>query len=397
VKIMSSYHSSFSYLNKNSNKDFKWLIVHFDADNGETDGFMGQEQVYDETYRGTKRIVYGTKWTSVAEIKITVIKQNGKDFTLQECRDAYRWLTGNNQTNWLDLYAGEKLQYSFLVTNADVKPQKLDARTVGLNIYFQSISPWAYSPQQFVSCSFGQTLKLIEDGVVIKDGASLKVDESGILSNSSALFSVESDGTAYIDNAVKLQIDNKSDDLYTYIYLDTKFTNYNSDSVSIKNITLGEETTLLNMAKNEVITLSSGQFIMSDRSYTKIFGDDFNWTWPRLGPGINEFIIGGSGQGAVEFTYRYPMKIGDLAIDVETSGGGIGCGECTDGDTSGTISGPVTWGDILDKPTTRSGYNIQDVYTMVEVDTKLSNLDISDDININEDELNAMLSEILGE
>ena len=324
---MSSYHSSFSYLNKNSYKNCKWLVVHFDADSGETDGFMSQEQIYDETYRGTKRIVYGTKWTSVAEIKITVVKQDGTDFTLQECRDAYKWLTGSNKPNWLDLYVGEKLQYSFLVTNADVKPQKLDARTVGLNIYFQSVSPWAYSPQQFVNCTFGQALELVDDGVVSKDGIALKIAEDGALYNTSPMFSVESDGTVYIDNSTKLQINNKSDDLYTYIYLDTKFTNYNSDSVSINNITLGEETTLSNMVENEVITLSSGQFIMSDRSYTKIFGDDFNWTWPRLGPGINEFIISGSGQGSIEFTYRYPMKIGSLAIDVDTDGGEIYCGE----------------------------------------------------------------------
>ena len=313
---MSSYHSSFSYLNKNSNTDFKWLIVHFDADNGETDGFMGQEQVYDETYRGTKRIVYGTKWTSAAEIKITVVKQNGEDFTVQECRDAYRWLTGNNQTSWLDLYEGSQVRYAFLVTNADVKPQKLDARTVGLNIYFHSVSPWAYSPPQFVSCAFGQALKLLEDGTVVKDEFDLHVTEDGVLKNEDALFSVESDGVAYIDNSAKLQIDNQSDDLYTYIYLDTKFTNYNSDSLSIHNITLGEETTLANIVNNEVITLSSGQFILSDVSYDKIFGDDFNWIWPKIGPGVNQFVIGGSGQGIINFTYRYPMKIGDLAIDV---------------------------------------------------------------------------------
>lgn len=325
---MSSYHTSFKYLSKNSSKDFKWLIVHFDADNGETDGFMAQEQVYSDTYRGSKRIVYGTKWTSVAEIKITAIKQNGKDFTLSECRDAYRWLTGNPETSWLDLYADKELQYSFLGTVRDVKPQKLDSRTVGLNIYFESISPYAYSPQQFVSCSFGQSLLVDKNGVLYKDDGVMSVNSNGVLVNgNSAAFNIEYDGTIYLDNSVFVQIDNKSDDLYTTVYLDTVFTNGNSDHLSIKNTTLGEETIISNMTTNEVITLSAGQFILSDVPYTKIFGDDFNFIWPRLGPGINNFVISGTGKGTVEFIYRYPIKIGDCAIDVDVSGSSINCFE----------------------------------------------------------------------
>lgn len=318
---MSSYHSSFSYLDKNSYTDCKWIIVHFDADNGETDSFMSQEQVYDDTYRGAKRIVYGTKWTSAAEIKITVIKQDKSDFTLQDCRDAYRWLTGSNQTSWLDLYDGENLQYSFLVTNADVKPQKLDARTVGLNIYFQATSPWAYSKPISYSCSFGQSLIIDDDGVVdVIEPSSITIDSNGILTNNNASFDF-ADGVIYLDVYPRITINNQSDDLYAYVYLDTKFTNINSESLTIENVTLGEKTIINKIAPNEVITLSSGQFILSNVPYNKIFGNDFNFVWPRLGPGENNFIISGSAQGSVEFTYRYPMKVGDLAID----GGEINC------------------------------------------------------------------------
>ena len=49
---MSSYHSSFTYLNKNSQEDFKWVITHFDPDNGETDSFLSQDQIYTESYNG---------------------------------------------------------------------------------------------------------------------------------------------------------------------------------------------------------------------------------------------------------------------------------------------------------------------------------------------------------
>lgn len=274
---MSSYHSKFTYLDKSSKDDFGWIIVHFDSDSGETDSYLSQEQIYTGSYNGAKRILYGTKWDSTAVVKITVIKQDCSDFSLSECRDAYRWLTGNPSASWLDLYFGDELQYSFLGTVQDVKPQKLDARTVGMNIYFESISPWAYSPVQTVNCSFGQ--------------------ES------------TSDSPTVI-------INNQSDDLYDYIYLNTTITNATSDHMSIKNITLNEETTLDNISINEIITLNSSQFITSDQP-NKIFGDTFNFVWPRLGPGTNEFIISGSGTGSVQFQYRYLIKIGDCAMDIE--------------------------------------------------------------------------------
>ena len=66
---MSSYHSSFSYLNKNSREDMHWLIVHFDADQGETDSYLSQEQIYTDSYNGTRRMLYGTKWNAVANIE----------------------------------------------------------------------------------------------------------------------------------------------------------------------------------------------------------------------------------------------------------------------------------------------------------------------------------------
>lgn len=313
---MSSYHSSFRYLNKDSMKNFKWIIAHFDADSGETDSFLSQEQVFSDTYRGTHRILYGTKWNAVATIKITVIKQDGTDFSVSECREAYRWLTGNPNASWLDLCVGDDIKYSFLVTVQDIKLQKMDARTVGLNIYFESISPWAYSSVQTLSCSFGQTLS-VDSGVLYETSETdaFMVDSSGVVSNDNVL-SVTEDGTLYIDNSVVLNIDNATDDLYTPVYLNTVFTNKNSDYVSIRNATTGEETIIRNMSKNETITLSAEQFIISDIP-GKIFGNTFNFVWPRLRPGENRFVISGSGCGAVDFSYRYPIKIGDCVIDID--------------------------------------------------------------------------------
>lgn len=392
---MSSYHTSFTYLNKNSYKDFKWIIVHFDPDNGETDSFLSQDQIYTDSYNGKKRLLYGTRWNTTPVTKITVIKQNGADFTLQECRDAYKWLTGNPQASWLSLYVGEQIKYEFLGTVQDVKPYKLDARTVSLNIYFESITPWAYSPQQFASCSFGQSSSASEDGVLYANDSTLfAVSDDGTLIGK-APFQMTDDGVAYIDSSVSLSINNKTDDLYSYIYLDTIFSNYNSDELHIKNITLGEETVITSIAAREIINLTAEQFIISDKP-NKIFGDTFNFVWPRLAPGTNEFIIYGDGRGVVEFSYRYAMKIGDCAIDTYMSSGDICCGD--GGDTPDSpVSGPVAWDDITNKPTTVKGYGITDAYTILEVDKKLENIDVNADMNIDENELNDMLAGIFDE
>lgn len=396
---MSSYHSSFKYLNKNSNDDFHLLITHFDADSGEMDSYLSQDQVYTDYYNGSKRILYGTKWNSVATIKITVIKQNRSDFSVKECERIYKWLTGNPSATWLELYAGGVHQYDFLCTCQDVKPQKLDARTIGLNIYFESLSPWAYSPKQFSSCSFGQSLSINNKNILFKDGQDLHITNDGVLTNGvNASFDITNDGVVYVDNSVGLTINNLSDDLYSYVFLDTTFKNVNSDHLIIKNQTLYEksreedgETKITGMSENEEITLSSGQFIISSTP-DKIFGNSFNFIWPKLLPGINEFVVNGTGEGVVEFTYRYPMKIGDCVIDIYIPNDECGCQDNTE-------YGTISWKDIAETPNTLEGYGITDTYTEKEIDNIINNIEITGgtgNMRIDEDELNDMLDDVLG-
>lgn len=319
---MSSYHSSFTYLNKNSRNDFNWIIASLEPDNGEMDSGLSQEQVYADSYRGTKRLLYGTKYNSTPIIKITVIKCDGIDFTKNECRNAYKWLIGNPTASWFSLYFGDELQYEFLGTIQDVKPYKLDARIVALTIYFESISPWAYSSLQTIECSFGQEL-FVEDGILHNGNSSspLRVDSNGAL----YINNITDTGILCFDNSVLVPIDNQTDDLYEYTELNTVFTNNNSDYLSIRNDTTNEETIITNMGLNEVITFDAGQFITSDIP-NKIFGNNFNFIWPKLAPGINNLVISGSGSGNIVFTYRYPIKISDCAIDVLDVMNDLDCG-----------------------------------------------------------------------
>ena len=138
---MSSYHTSFDYLDKNSIADYSLLIASFDGDSGENDSFLGMEQVYTESYDGTKRNLYGLKYNSVASIKITLVKPDGSDFSVAENRKILKWLTGRRQASWLDLYEGETLAYSFWGSVTNVQQQKMDARVVGIILTFESTTP----------------------------------------------------------------------------------------------------------------------------------------------------------------------------------------------------------------------------------------------------------------
>ena len=346
---MSSYHSSFKYLDKKSDEDFGWIIAHFDPDNGETESSLSQEQVYSDSYNGTKRTLYGTKYNSVSNVKITVIKQDGSDFTLSECRNAYKWLTGNPEASWIDLYVGDEVKYRLLCTIQDVKPQKMDARTVGLNIYCESLSPWAYSSQVVLSQS--------------------------------------------ITGTEAIEINNESDDLYSFVYLKTTYKNASGTSLIIDNMTIGETTEISDLQINEIITLDSNMMITSDKP-NKVFGRSFNFVWPRLKAGINTLNI--TGAGNITFEYYYPIKMGDCAITMNSVSDPI-CSE------DGTIQiDMLPWTRVSDTPTTLQGYGITNAYNKTDVDIKFDNIKkevdalvASAQISINEAELNAMLEEVL--
>ena len=404
---MSSYYPSFSYIapngkRYNSFKDKNLIVVHFESgDDGEVETFLDMEPIYTDNVYGTRRHDYGAKYNNVAVIRISVMKANGKEFTVAEVRDFLRWTTGSRAISYLDLSDivedEEVVRASFLGRITSVYQQKLDARTIGFVIEHTSISPYAYSPIQYASCTFGHMLAITNDGVLYTTSKNLSVNSNGILSNgTSAFFGIQTDGTLYLDESVTLPIHNDTDDLSDYVYLDVVFTNIDSDHVIIKNTTLYEEsngtdgvTTITGVHKKEIITLNSGQFIES--SSNRMFGNNFNFVWPKLLPGNNKFVISGKGEGTVEFMYRTPMKIGDCAIDIEIYGGGLCCGGSYDDPSSGSTSGPVTWSDILGKPSTIKGYGITDAYTISEVNNKFDNIDI----DIDEAELNEMLEDVL--
>lgn len=415
---MSSYYPSFSYMEPNGKKynsfiDKNLIVVHFESgDSDEVDTFLSMEPVYSDNAYGTKRFDYGARYRDVAVIRISVMKANGEDFTVAEVRDFLRWTTGARKISYLDL--SDIVQYEARVENTDeeiyetrieevvavsflgritsVYQQKLDGRTVGFVIEHTSISPYGYSPIQSVHCPFWQKLSVNTEDVLIFDERDFSINDAGMLNHDSQIaLSATEDGVAYLDNSLYLQINNYSDDLSDYVYMDTVFTNSTSDKLIIKNETIYQQsngkdgvTEISGVKNGETITLNSGQFVVTDSS--RMLGNNFNFVWPKLVPGVNDIIISGSGNGVIDFSYRYPIKIGDCAMNIDVYGGGLCCGDHV---TNG-VSEYVTWNDIIGKPNTRSGYNLTDVYTMSEIDYKINNMNMS----IDEEELNEMLEDV---
>ena len=339
---MSSYHSSFTYKEINSAKDKNLIVVSFDPDDEFKDTFLSMDPVYEDSYDGAKRFDYGAKYNSTATITIDVIRNDGSAFSLDEVRSCLRWLTGSKINSWLDMYDGETFKYSFLGRVTNVQQRKMDARTIGLQIEFTSVSPWAYSEEQHFELSIGDDILYTvdsEDEIVVTRGnnaITLNIDENGVVYNSptdeNSYFLMTDDGVVHVDNAARTHINNQTDNLYTYINLDVDYVDGRCDNISIKNTTLNEETIITGMTNNEIITMSSHQFIVSYgvdkdgnriQNTKKIFGDTFNFVWPRLAPGINNLVVDGPSDGSIKFSYRYPMKVGDCTMDVDEYGSGI--------------------------------------------------------------------------
>lgn len=358
---MSSYHTSFTYLGKNSKEDFSLMIAHFsdNADSGETDTFLSTSAVYSDSYDGTRRKIYGTKYDAVAEVQITVIKQDGTDFGINDNRKILRWLTGSKQATWMDFYIGDEVKYRLLGHVKSVAQYKMDARIPGLILTFESVSPYGYSSLQQVTTDVPTT-------------TTIKCD---------------------------------SDELYSFVYMNTTYTNISGDSLIIVNNKTGDRTKVSGLVDGETIKISDNMVITSDVT-PKTFGTTFNFAFPRLAEGDNNFTI--MGNGTITFEYIVPIKLGNIAIDLNAVTDPI----CDD--EGEIIIDTLDWSRISNTPTTISGYGLSSdisskYYNKTEIDVKLKNVVVDDvytksevdaligaiQVNIDENDLNAILKEIL--
>lgn len=259
------YHPKIEFRNR-SNYDEKLVVSTFNPDSGETDTYLTMEPVYSESYDGAMRTDYGAKYTDVAKPSVTFIDIDGEDIQPYKVRSVLRWLTGSRQSAWMNVYNIDgDIVCSYLGRFTDVKLQKMDARVIGIVAYFTATTPWAYSEVQTV--------------------------------------------TMQLNGATNFSIDNESDELYSLIYPRIIYKNTQNDaSLSIKNDNIGEETVFKKLQQGEVITIDNNFVAYSDNT-SRIFNDDFNFVFPALSAGLNDFKAEGIGELTISF--RYPMKVSD--------------------------------------------------------------------------------------
>lgn len=250
-----------------NNYDEQLIVATFNPDSGETDSYLTMEPVYTESYDGSMRTDYGAKYNDVAKPSVTFVDPDGEDIQPYKVRSILRWLTGSRQNAWLNVYnRDDEISFSYLGRFTDVKLQKMDARVVGICAYFTANNPWAYSEVQRVPMNVnGQD--------------------------------------------IKFNIQNDSDDIYSCIYPYMTFKNKNNGaSFSLKNTTLGTETIFKNLQQDELVTINNNFVVYSDND-KRIFDDDFNFVFPALAAGVNQFKVTGNGELVIKF--RYPMKVAD--------------------------------------------------------------------------------------
>lgn len=318
---MSSYHSSFGYLGKNSTTDYNLMITHFDNyDNGETESFLSLDPVYRDSYRGVKRTLYGTKYNSVALLDITVMHIDKSEFTIEQTRAINRWLTGSRQYTWMDLYVEEEIKYRMHCYVKDVRPYKMDSRIIGLIISIESSSPWCYSALQTKQITIlGQANFEIEcETDDIYNYVPLKITFqkdpaiAPITYGRDGFVVFSPNALVYNEKTMEFDaIDESVGDADSDGYLSAEY----SSALQIVNKTINNETTIVkNLLESETIIMDENLIIQSDRPQ-RTFGDNFNYIWPRMKYGTNEFEIFGYGNLILE--YVYPIKaVGCVKNDV---------------------------------------------------------------------------------
>ena len=263
---MAIYHPKIRFRGQ-TNYDLELIVSTFDPDNGAVDSYLDMEPVYTDSYDGTMRTDYGAKYSSVATPSVTFIEVDGSDISPYKVRNVLRWLTGSRKNAWMDVCDKDgEIVCSYLGRFTNVQLQKMDARVIGIIAQFTSVSPWAYSK--------------VQSPVVVN-----------------------------VDGEAEFAIDNLSDDFYSYVYPKVTFENSFKDaSLLIKNETLHNETVFKNLQQGEKVTIDNN-FVVYSNNDKRIFNDDFNFVFPMLSAGTNQFYAEGSGTLTIEF--RYPMKVAD--------------------------------------------------------------------------------------
>lgn len=324
--------------NKFSSRDFNLICcLAFDSDNGETSTYLSREAVVSEVYDGSFKRVHGYKWTESFQPKFTFVKDDFSDFTFEEQRRVLRWLTSKNTTSFLSVYYddSEVVTMDILGGWTEIQTYKLgNNRTVGICATFESVTPYALSPLYSNTYEFFDTS---DENIVIN----IKTDDTqSLVYPKITIHQHEASGVIEVDHAMTDSDEWIEGTVYhygnNYYWIDpqpnsttggiqyvkttssTKPTNIETTSVVLTNIYTdpnGKLSEIKMIVKNNIrgetiILDGANKIISSNRTYGRIFGDDFTWNWLPLFEGTNTISV--LGKCTVTVEYRIPIKCGEF-------------------------------------------------------------------------------------
>ena len=347
--------------------------VAMDGDNGEVGAYLGREAVASESYDGRYKRIHGFRYTETFAPKITFMKSNFGDFSMEEVRTVLKWITSKDTTALLEVYYDDSDVVGFASIGGFVEPQtyKLaNNRTIAITATWDSISPFALSDLYTVTKTITETDNKITINIDTDDNQPvypcITIQEKGIVvpiatdktlnmysdmvpntvyhngttyywkSDESALVTGTTEPdygwTKIIRDTVYAATDEIKEETVYYYTSDQKYrwidpyifksstTDPDLDTTSVKitnqhydffnKASTPVSTIIKNNTSTEKVVIDGANKVISSSNTRRIFGDDFvNWTWLPLYDGKNEITVEGNCE--VKLEYREIRKVGE--------------------------------------------------------------------------------------
>ena len=302
--------------------------VSMDSDNGESPSFLNRESVASESHDGRYKRIHRMKYTETFSPKITLMKSDFKDFSMEDVRAVMKWLTMKDTTALLEVFYDDSNVVSWASIGGFVELQtyKLaNNRTIAITAVWDSISPFAFSDLYTTTKTITETDNKItieidtDDNKPVYPRITIKQIGSIVRIPSGTVYNVLSDmveNTTYFNGTTYYWKTADSTDP-TYFHSSTTNPNLSTTSVRFRNThtdffnksQVFDAVVVKNSNTTEKIILDGANKIVSSNSVNRIFGDDFNWQWLELYDGKNEITVEGNCEVTIE--WREVRKVGE--------------------------------------------------------------------------------------
>lgn len=344
--------------------------VAMDSDNGESPSFLNRESVASESYDGRYKRIHRLKYTETFSPKITLMKPDFKDFSMEDVRAVMKWLTMKDTTALLEVFYddSEVVSWASIGGFVELQTYKLaNNRTIAITAVWDSISPFAmsdlYTVTKTVTNSTDNKItinidtddnKPVYPRITVKhNGSVVRIPDGTVLTTTSDMIenTVYYNGTTWYWKSDKpgrctalkapaytgwttVTVTSSADIKYAdktiyllsgvYYWLDpyyfkvsssdpkltttsVKFTNKHTDFLNQSKVL--SSTIVKNNNSTETITLDGANKIISSSGVNRVFDTDFNLNWLPLLDGKNEITV--EGNCTVTLEWREVRKVGE--------------------------------------------------------------------------------------